>query len=297
AFGIAGYGTAEEYEIIRRHALEYQPDVVVLMFVANDPFDTSPYLVDIEPYNPRFVLDGQGELLRLPQTTWTFPWWKREITQTALYRYFGAQKQVFARIRSRGAHPVVGGLPLREDVGSYRNLHIEGLAAMSMEQRQRKTWQLIEKLLEATRDECRRRGARLAIVYSGWPDEIEAPIQPETIEPVAKEADPHCLGPRAREMGREQVAPIAARLGVPYLDLTDNLRGMVAKTKKSYRFPDDRHYNAIAHAEAGEVLAKWVNGLLSAPSKGELSQRAASSRAAKILRNSLLHHRGNKNDV
>lgn len=38
---------------------------------------------------------------------------------------------------------------------------------MSMEQRQRKSWQLIEKLLEATRDECRRRGARLAIVYRG----------------------------------------------------------------------------------------------------------------------------------
>ena len=108
AFGVSGYGTAQELEIVRHHALKYSPDVVVLMFVANDPYDTSPYLVDIEPYYPRYVLDGQGDLLRLPQSTWSFPWWKREITQMALFRYFGAQKGIGAKLRhlrNPGAQP------------------------------------------------------------------------------------------------------------------------------------------------------------------------------------------------
>ena len=268
AFGVAGYGTAQELEIVRHHALKYSPDVVVLMFVANDPYDTSPYLVDIEPYYPRYVLDGQGDLLRLPQSTWSFPWWKREITQTALFRYFSAQKGIGAKLRhlrNPGVNPVFGGLPLRADVGTYKNLPIEELAAMTLLERQQKTWQLIERLLREMRDECRKRGAKLAIVYRGWAAEIEAPIAPETVDAVAKEADPFCLGPRAREMGREQVAPIAARLEIPYLDLTFALRAAVANSGKSHHFPDDKHFSMVGHEAAGEALAKWVTDLLAHP--------------------------------
>ena len=62
-------------------------------------------------------------------------------------------------------------------------------------------------------------------------------------------------------MGREQLGPIAERLGIPYLDLTDPLREMVARTGKSHCFPDDYHYGAVGHAAAGEALATFVESI------------------------------------
>jgi hypothetical protein len=129
---------------------------------------------------------------------------------------------------------------------------------------------LIESLLKTIRDECRLRGARFALAFRGWAEEIDSPIRPETLTEVPRDEDPCCLGKRAREMGREQLAPISARLGIPYLDLTEPLRAAVAKNHKSHRFPNDNHYSALGHAAAGKALAAWAEELLAA--------RAASNR-------------------
>jgi lysophospholipase L1-like esterase len=261
AFGVSGYGTAQEYEVIRRFALDYQPDVVILLFVQNDPFDTSPYLVDLEPYVVRYVLDESEVLSMIFPTEWRPSWWRRFSARSALVRYIMVQKGLLNRFRYRKTESGVGGLPVRENVSEYRHPIVQGLATQSMNERQEKTWLLIARLLEAARDECRRRGAIFAVAFRGWRDEIDTPIQPESADLPPKEADPYCLKSRIREMGREQVAPIAARLGIPYLDLTEALRASVARTGRSHCFPDDSHYSAAGHAAAGEALAAWVETL------------------------------------
>ena len=261
AFGVSGYGTAQEYEVIRRFALDYQPDVVILLFVQNDPFDTSPYLVDLEPYVVRYVLDESDALSMIFPTEWTPSRLRRFTAHSALIRYIMIQKGLLGRFTYRKTESGVGGLPVRENVSDYRHPIVEGLAAQSMEERQKKTWLLIAKLLEAARDECRRRGAIFAVAFRGWPGEIDASIQPESADLPPRESDPYCLRSRIREMGRDQVAPIAARLGIPYLDLTEALRVSVAKTGRSHCFPDDSHYSAAGHSSAGEALAAWVETL------------------------------------
>jgi len=158
--------------------------------------------------------------------------------------------------------PAVGGLPVRENAREFRHSIVDGLPGMSMQERQERTWALIAKLLEASRDECRRRGAVFAIAFRGWGDEIDSPIHAESLAVPPKEADPYCLGSRVREMGREWVAPMASRLGIPYLDLTEDLRTEVARSGRSHRFPDDGHFSAVGHAAAGEALARWVEILL-----------------------------------
>jgi lysophospholipase L1-like esterase len=261
AFGISGFGTAQEHEVIRRYVLDYRPDVVILLFVQNDPFDTSPYLVDLEPYVVRYVLDGDGDL-SLVYPSFLPAAWRRLSARTALVRYLMVQRGLLNRLRARqGRRPGVGGLPVRENVGDFGHPIVEGLAGMSMAERQEMTWRLISGLLESARDECRRRGAIFAIAFRGWYEEIDAPLRPEASPPLPREADPYCLGPRVREMGREWVGPIAARLGIPYLDLTEALREAVARTGRSHRFPDDNHYSAAGHAAAGEALAGWVETL------------------------------------
>jgi hypothetical protein len=264
SFGNSGWGTNMEYEVIRHHALDYRPDLLILLFVQNDPYDTSPYLREQPDYRPLYYLDGDQPVL-IPAIYYERPFYQpRAITGLALYRYFVGQKQLYARLvnfMSRGKFAIPGGMPVMVDEAP-RHVGIPGVERLSPEERQAKTWQLIEALIRAARDETRMRGTKFAIAFRGWGQEIDAPLTGKPFEVSPREADPYALGSRASEMGREQLAPIAQRLGIPYLDLTNALRDEVVKTKQSHMFPDDIHYNAMAHARAGLELAVWAESLL-----------------------------------
>lgn len=66
-FGNSGWGTSQHTEVIRHYVLDYRPDVVILLFVPTDPFDCSPYLVQIVPQSPMYWLSGDGELRFRPR--------------------------------------------------------------------------------------------------------------------------------------------------------------------------------------------------------------------------------------
>jgi hypothetical protein len=270
AFGNSGWGTNVEYEVIRHYALDYRPDLVILLFVQNDPWDASPYLMDQVSYRPLYYLDDRDRLTLIPPALYERPFYHfRFMTSLALYRYFVFQQQLGARVMnwmSQGQLAIPGGLPITVDDEAPRHTGVPGIEKLSRREREARTWRLLEELLRAARDESRARGASFAIAFRGWAQEIDAPLTGKPIEVPPMQDDPYCLGSRGSEMGREQLAPIAERLAIPYLDLTDALRDEVAKTKQSHMFPDDIHYNATAHARVGAELARWADGLLAADS-------------------------------
>jgi len=280
AFGNSGWGTNMHYEVIRHYALDYQPDLLILLFVQNDPFDASPYLIEPGNYRPVYYLDEQDQLVLIPPVYYERPLSRlRALTNLALYRYFFGQRQLHARVMNllnHGEATVQIGLPLVVDSEVPRHHGIPGVEELTKREREERTWRLIEALLRASRDEARMRGATFAIAFRGWMQEIDAPLTGKKLEVPPQPEDPYCLGSRASEMGREQLAPIAARLGIPYLDLTDALKDEVAKTGKSHVFPDDLHYNAMAHARAGTELAAWAESLLapSPPSQARAARLA-----------------------
>ena len=264
SFGNSGWGTAQHTEVIRHYVLDYRPDVVILLFVQNDPFDCSPYLVRIAPHFPSYWLNESGELAFRPPAFWKPSMLGRIALSSAAYRYFFPQKHVFERHKPGRS---VGCLPLMEGITNASDEQVPGLAKLSLRDRQAMTWRLIEALLVRNRDECARRGARFAVAFRGWSEEIEAPPGSTWSPPSSVEADPFCLdGPRFSEMGREQVGPICERQGIPYLDLTAGLKEIVG-TGRSSRFPDDNHLSAAGHEGAGKALAVFVEAILkSAPS-------------------------------
>lgn len=255
AFGCSGFGTTQEYSVIRHYVLDYQPDVVIILFTQNDPLDSSPYLAPIERYVGTYCLNDHGELSALMPAYWKPAPWRRLATRLAVVRYLYLQTRLFQRPRRQ---PATGEVLLREVTAGTRFHRINGLTEMLDEQRREATWELIEKTLAAARDECRRRGSLLALAFRGSPDEIEAPITARPYTPPPRQEDPYCLGARRQHMGREFLAPMARRLGIPYLDLADPLQEAVAKTGQSHRFPDDGHYSGFGHAAAGEALADWM---------------------------------------
>lgn len=264
ALGTSGYGTSQEYDVIRRYALDYQPDVVILLFVQNDLFDTSPYLASMEPFIAKYSLDENDSLtFEFPTTQWAPHWTHRAVAMSAVGRYFAVQRNVLDRIRAlRRPARQADGVPLRAGTSGPSDSDIPGIDSMSAPERQRRSWLLIERLLAAARDESARRGATFAVAFRGsWAD-IDAPlgVAPPPMPPL--ESDPYCIDGRSGAMGPQCLEPIVRRLGIPYLDLEAPLRAAVARDRRSHRFPDDNHYSAPGHAAAGRALAGFADSLL-----------------------------------
>jgi len=65
-FGVIGFGTAQELETLRHHALKFSPDLVALfVYTGNDLYNNSREL-DVEPNRIHYEIDAAGKLERLP---------------------------------------------------------------------------------------------------------------------------------------------------------------------------------------------------------------------------------------
>ena len=272
AFGCSGWGTTREEAAIRHYLLEYQPDVVLLMFVQNDPVDCSPYVVKLESYVPHYDLDDVGRLIRRLPGPWAPSGFRRLAARSALVRYFLIQNRLLDRWRLRRQAKEMN-IPLR---GGTHDLSASDASDPAHRRaNQKKTWQLVEAILAAAQTECQQRGAIFAVVYRGHYKRLDAAARGESYEPPPVEEDPYCLGKRADEMGDEFVAPITHRLGIPYLDLTDTLMAHLNSKGKTHHFPDDVHYNADAHRVVSQALAEWVETLWDASSRPTASGHQA----------------------
>jgi hypothetical protein len=127
-FGVSGFGTAAEYEVIRNYVLDYHPDLVILLFVQNDPADSSPYISDLPPYEVRYVMDEAGGLRRFPPTEeWRPTRWRRLAARSAMVRYFMNQRGLLGVLRRLREGTRAGNEPLREGIkatGSSRGSSI-----------------------------------------------------------------------------------------------------------------------------------------------------------------------------
>jgi hypothetical protein len=255
SFGMAGWGLNHEFQALKHYAMDYSPDLVILMFVQNDPADTSPYLTRIERYEPKYSLDENDELV-YEAARYKPPHWKGKLAfKSNLLRYFFAQKGVWARLRG-ATRQGLGNVSTKEgslEVGDNGDRR----------EREAKTWKLLYKLIEAMRDEARKGGAEFALVFRGNYKVLDAAAAGATHVPLPGEDDPYCLGRRLDEMGYDLLRPMAVRLGIPYLDLTSPLEEMIRDTGTSHRFPEDNHYNAAAHRVVAGVFAGWADSLLS----------------------------------
>jgi len=260
AFGCSGFGPSQESAVIRHYALDYHPDLVLLLFVENDPFDSSPYVFPVENWQTSYYLDANDQLVLLSPHFWQPRGYRRFAASSALVRYFTVQKDVFHKQDSQ-AH-VLGGIYLREGTSNKAIHVVPGLEKLTIDQRKSLTWKVIEKIMETTRDECIRRGSRFAIVYRGSTPILAAALEGKTYTPLPREKDPYCLSERLFEMGDEYLAPMAKRLNIPYFDLTATIRQLVVETKKPHVFVDDGHWNDPTHAAAAKALANWSEKLL-----------------------------------
>lgn len=261
AFARSGLGLSSYYLLLHHYVMFYKPDAVVILLVSNDVYDSSPHLASRDRYLNLIHVDETGETQLIEAPRFVSNKLRRLAYSTATCRYFFAQ------------------LGLHRDPPGVRELYIQRLKeqaergqlvmgeGLTIDQRGAMSWRHAEDLLRLIRDRCRALNVPLLLAYCGNGPKIHAAYEKSAYEPAPREEDPYCLGVRAWHLGEDLFAPVAARLDIPYLDLTDPIADEVRQTGRRHDFAGDEHYNDLAHRVAGEVIARRVAEMLSGADK------------------------------
>ena len=245
-FGVAGYGTDQEFLLFAKQGRRFAPDVVCLLFFTNDLWD----ITDREGWGggvvvpkPRFQLRPDGTLaltgVPVPRVAaWDPPAFPGAAWLAHLGRLISSHSQVLALVeRARGAH-----LSPERQEAYYRRLY------GAPDDGSRNAWQLVEAILRSFAQEARAAGARFVLVYA--PADLE--VEPEVLLAggVAVPGPGLDLEHPGRELGR-----IAAAERLEYLDLLPVFRAAAPAESLYLR---EGHWNARGHALAAQALDAFL---------------------------------------
>jgi lysophospholipase L1-like esterase len=262
-FGVSGYGTAQEFLLLKRQVVSFHPDLVLLaVYAGNDVADNSRSLsVENQKARPYFIELPSGELeldtsfrnadafLRAVAGDWQ----KRLVNASYLLQ---ALKQFY-----KGAAI----MPAPVEAQTFRRGSVENSAlpapqfsklySSSTDDAWRSAWSVTEKLLLQMRDWSKQNRVDFKLVI------FPSPVQALPGEDMRRMAI-HAFGLADLDYPTERIAQFAAHNGIPYLNLLDPLRAYGDRERDFlYGFPPhlgNGHLNATGSKVSSESIADWL---------------------------------------
>ena len=254
-FGVSGYGTAQEFILLRERVWKFEPDLILLaVFPGNDIRNNSPAL-NHESSVPYYRLrQGKLQLLYPPAAP---PENVLRRLRDALLdhsRLLQAVYQIRKNLRTRGADQMVS---REKDPEVYGEQGVDNATfAPPPDDEWRSAWQVTEMLLTKIQEEARAHGARLQITL------IPSGIQDHPDRAV-REAFMRRLGVNSLSYAHERLAAFARQEGIPAIPLEAPLRAYAESHHAAlHGFPNSvigfGHLNETGHEAAGEILAMRI---------------------------------------
>jgi hypothetical protein len=234
-FGVAGAGTAQEYEVFNSYVKPYKPDLVILAFYSNDVLNNY-YKLEPKKYKPFYLLKA-GKLVRLQEGDALIqgnPALALLRNYSYLYRFYQEHREA--------------AIPLELQVYASKS-----------DSNWQEAWQLTEALLKALAREVRESGAHFLVVY--LPSRYE--IYPDWRQELLSK-----LYPKAARLAWDWQKPsrlleqICVKAQLDYLNLTPFYQSY-SSTERLY-FKKDGHLTALGHLRAAQILKSKVINLLDA---------------------------------
>lgn len=252
-FSVAGYGTGQQYLVLRNTALKYHPDVVLLQFTnGNDVSDNSRALA-VGKDRPFFTLDASGKLT--PETSFQSDagFQARLSARSDLIRRATDHSRTLQMVRSVANAGIISSAVAK--AGEIEaGLDMAPLAPPRSPQWE-EAWRVTERLIEETRNLAAKHGARFVLAMV--PYAIQVHPDPRT---------------RAAVQDKLEVADLfypekrLARLpGVDVIALAPEMQRMAQSEQRPlHGFDKTRqgfgHWNEDGHRVGAEIIARRLCG-------------------------------------
>jgi lysophospholipase L1-like esterase len=251
--GSGGWGTAQEFEFLRHEGLQYQPDVVVLVFYTGNDVTDNSFRIKGNVRNfrkPYYAMrDGTLELQ---------PWTPRKPPSQAeidalnreLYLWNVFQTGVLARFRPSQDTANVD--DMEEEIRNTLVDHEIRVFSANQNRAWQESWEVTEALFVAARDLAEAAGARFLLVnaptiWQIYPDQWESFRAANGLR-----NDGWDLG-----TARRRLTDLSDRQAVEYLDLAPSLE-LAGQAGQPLYFTRDFHWTAAGHRVVAEALAQRI---------------------------------------
>ncbi|KKU10001.1 MAG: Lipolytic protein G-D-S-L family, partial [Candidatus Woesebacteria bacterium GW2011_GWB1_45_5] len=177
ALGRGNTGTAQQYLILKNFGLKYKPDMVIQMFFeANDVKNNSPVLQN-DPYLPYFSLNENGKLTELPHGKRSER--KLSVLKDLIKKFRVTEFLLFLRQKSIEKEA-------NYKTGYPADYHVYDL---DLPRDYSDAWEVTKKLLDETRKETERAGAKYMLIAFPGNEAVQKDVQ-ERIVKTYPEFDP-----------------------------------------------------------------------------------------------------------
>jgi hypothetical protein len=260
AFGVSGYGTAQDALLLESTAIRYHPDLVLLAFAPNDILDNSARL-RTEGDGPVFLLDGEG--LRLDTSfTRSSEFLRRSSTLYETYRSASdslhlvqlaqAARQGVDTLRQAGsAHAKAAGTA--DALPGIEPTTNTAMFAAPRDATWESAWTTTERLIAQMARFAARNNARFAVAVISH----SAQVHPD---PAARKKLQDALGVQDLFYIDRRLEALGTREGIQVIAFAPELqRRAEADQVYFHGFENYRlgwgHWNELGHRKAAEILA------------------------------------------
>src|SRR5580704_3024988 len=269
-FGVSGYGTAQELQMLRHYAWDYSPDLVLLAFFTGNDTQNNSRPLQQEDYRPYFLLEN-GKLV-LDDSFVNAPGFRSRFSRFNVFMSWSVAHshllQVVAAAKNYMSQHNVEGVKTTE-MGLNDDVYHEPTDPVWKD-----AWNVTDALIVEMRDEVKAKGVQFLVVT------LSSSIQVDP-DPTAREQLMKRLGVPNLFYPDERVAQVSKREDIPVLTLAPIFLQYAQEHNAQlhgFRGNKQGHWNESAHQLGGELMAQKICQMQkqSAPSTPERAVAALS---------------------
>lgn len=257
-FGVHGFGTAQELQMLRHYVWAYSPDLVLLGFFTGNDVQNNSRELQQDPYRPYFVHQNgrlvlDDSFVNAPgfhsqfNTFHRFVSWSVENSRV-LQLIIAAKHYAAQRRNADGTAPT--------ELGDDDDVYHEPKDAAW-----REAWSVTEDLITTMRDEVRAQGAQFLLVT------LSTGIQVDP-DPAARESLEKRFGVPDLFYADDRIAQLAKREDIPVLTLAPIFLTYAqdhhVRLHGFHGARNSGHWNELGHELGGDLMAQKVCEMQSA---------------------------------
>jgi hypothetical protein len=247
-FGVSGFGTAQELEMLRHQVWAYAPDLVLLTVCTGNDIRNNSRRLETERVRPFYFLqDGELQIDRtfLEHPSYLIAQSTKDKIKNALInrcRLLQVVKELRMRHAAKQTSPMGA-------IGLDDLIYLE-----PPDDDWRDAWEITERLITAMHAELRARGARFHVVTLSNPLQVHP-------DRAVREAYQRTLGVADLFYPERRLSELGRREGFPVTALAPRMQQYAAEHQVYlHGFPNtkpgDGHWNADGHGLAGQWIAE-----------------------------------------